>query len=390
MNNRARIPQLDGLRGIAILLVIVWHYVVCQLPPSHAAWIEVLNKSPLSISWSGVDLFFVLSGFLLGGILIENRASGSYFKPFFIRRFCRTLPLYYMVLVVFVLITSLGLYRSGKFDWLFADPFPLWSYATFTQGFFMLTLGKFGPTWLSVGWSLAVEEHFYLTLPFVIYFSAPRSLPWVLLGLILMSQALRFLVVYVFASHAHANFFLMPCRADSLLAGVLVAWASRNPQFGARIASNIKRFYGILAVLFAGVALLAYSQETFYSTLMSRVGYSWLALFYTALLLIVLYEKSGPLAWLCRRPLLREVGIVSYGIYLLHLPVSGLLHGLLDQSVPRLIGVRSAGITLLAFLVTLALARLSYVFFEKPIVNFGHQWRYRVSGAPVVPAPNKR
>src|SRR6266446_4286628 len=92
-----RVPELDGLRGIAILLVIVWHYAVelfAREPGSTAAY----GLAVLRLSWSGVDLFFVLSGFLIGGILIDNRGARNYFRVFYFRRVCRIVPLYYLCL----------------------------------------------------------------------------------------------------------------------------------------------------------------------------------------------------------------------------------------------------------------------------------------------------
>src|ERR687884_397533 len=117
-----RIRELDGVRGIAILLVLVWHYLVCQVgaPPPLFRF--------LMATWSGVDLFFVLSGALLRGRLPIGTANG----------------------------------------WLFDDPLPLWSYATFTQNFLMSKWGTFGPNWLAPTWSLAIEEQFYLLLTIVI------------------------------------------------------------------------------------------------------------------------------------------------------------------------------------------------------------------------------
>jgi len=383
MKTQARIPELDGLRGIAILMVVVWHYFLCQLPQSDSWWIQFAGRSPLNIAWSGVDLFFVLSGFLLGGILIDNRTSPNFFKTFFVRRFCRTLPPYYLVLLVFVLFVSLGWYREGRFDWLFKGAYPTWSYATFTQPWFTMTTRNFGPNWLSVGWSLAVEEHFYLVLPFVIYCCPNRSLPYLLSGLIAAVTLLRMFIVSVLPNYTLVNFFLMPCRADSLLIGVFAAWAVRNTRFAEEMTSNTRRLYWILAVFIAGASVIAYKDYPVAASFMSLFGYSWLALLFTVLLLICLFERKGPVAWLCRNPLLQQVGIISYGIYLFHQPVSGLMHGFLNRSIPKLTDLRSSGITLLAFLVTLALARLSYNFFEKPIINFSHKYRYTRDETPV-------
>ena len=146
-----RIKELDGLRGIAILLVILWHYCAVQIEPGNSVALEFLSRL-LSTTWSGVDLFFVLSGFLIVGILVDAKGSPTYFKTFYIRRMCRILPLYYLMVVLFVLLPKIGL--SGN-DWLFARDLPLLSYFTLTQNFFMHN-GGFGSNWLGVTWSLAI------------------------------------------------------------------------------------------------------------------------------------------------------------------------------------------------------------------------------------------
>src|ERR671933_724528 len=130
-----RYPELDGLRGIAILMVVAWHY----------------NLGPFL---SGVDLFFVLSGFLLGGILLDKKEAPNYFKAFYARRVCRIFPLYFVCLLVFVILVAvpvLGWLLFGdSIRLLLGDPIPLWSYMTFTQNFAMAQLGGWGNPWLFV------------------------------------------------------------------------------------------------------------------------------------------------------------------------------------------------------------------------------------------------
>src|SRR5262245_21157587 len=125
-----RMPELDGIRGVAISLVLFWHYIICQLDvpyDSVAANVKVF----FALTWSGVDLFFVLSGFLLGGILMDNKGSSNYFKVFYIRRACRIFPLYYSWLFILLMLAfvapSLGTmsHFGGSF----------WSYLTYLQNF---------------------------------------------------------------------------------------------------------------------------------------------------------------------------------------------------------------------------------------------------------------
>jgi peptidoglycan/LPS O-acetylase OafA/YrhL len=201
-----RIPQLDGLRGIAILLVIFWHYYMNGGGNSSPFYEKKLWERLLSLSWSGVDLFFVLSGFLIGGILMEKQKTSNYFRIFYLRRFCRIFPLY------FALLFSLGgfLYfcwppdilapqsQKNAYYFLTGDfhKVPWWSYPLFLQNFFLTYHNQFDSTWLSVTWSLAIEEQFYLVLPLLIRFIPPSRLPYVLILLIFVAPVFRLFCLY--------------------------------------------------------------------------------------------------------------------------------------------------------------------------------------------------
>ena len=159
------------MRGIAILLVVVWHYVGAPLQAVPGP-VALAGFRSLRLAWSGVDLFFVLSGFLIGGILLDQRASPGYFKAFYARRFCRIFPVYFLWLGLFFALLALapGFTSSPAFRHLFDKPLPAWSYATFTQNLVIARWETFGPDWLAITWSLAIEEQFYLLLPLMVRF----------------------------------------------------------------------------------------------------------------------------------------------------------------------------------------------------------------------------
>lgn len=154
-SSASRIPQLDGVRGLAILLVLIWHYAVAPLLPSAGDWAP-LFKTVLGFTWSGVDLFFVLSGFLIGGILLDNRDATHYYKAFYARRICRIWPIYLVWLGVFLmgLVVVNTVAPQAPFAWQFQQPQPVWAYATLTQNLTMAASGTFGAPWLDVTWSL--------------------------------------------------------------------------------------------------------------------------------------------------------------------------------------------------------------------------------------------
>lgn len=105
LTSTRRLPELDGIRALAILLVLYWHFGSNQFTPQLGRYTFYFYRAG-SLCWSGVDLFFVLSGFLLGGILLDNRHAPNLFKVFYIRRFCRIFPLYYLWMGIFALVIA--------------------------------------------------------------------------------------------------------------------------------------------------------------------------------------------------------------------------------------------------------------------------------------------
>jgi len=367
-----RMPELDGVRGIAILLVLVWHYfagLIVFEPGSTAA--HALGC--LWLSWSGVDLFFVLSGFLIGGILIDNQRSDNYFRVFYVRRVCRIFPLYYLWFLLFcslLLAAQLSRFENGFHSGLFTNPLPLWSYATFSQNLLMPYI-KNGSGWMDVTWSLAVEEQFYCVLPFIIRYLEPRKLPWLLSYLILGASVLRF-GLSSSSGGLIASYVFMPCRADALCLGVLCAWMTRQQKIAQLLEAHTLALYAVFVILLLGAAALTISWRD--------IGYTWLALLYSCLLLITVTEKRGIIKAIAMNSLLRRLGITSYGTYLFHSGMLGLTHGLILHQRPQIHNVQDLMITIFALILTLALANLSWNCFEKRLVSKAHRLNYKDSG----------
>ncbi|MCB1185196.1 acyltransferase, partial [bacterium] len=354
-----RIRELDGLRGVAILLVIGFHYLHVQAQPGAAPGL-VQAGALFRWGWGGVDLFFVLSGFLITGILLDHRDGARYWRPFYLRRACRIVPLYFLVIALFVALAPWG---RAALPWLFADARPLWSYLTFTQNLLMHDAG-FGANWLGVTWSLAIEEQFYLVVPLLVRVLPRRALTAVFVVGIVAAPGLRLLV-------GNLGAYVFPfTRGDAILAGGLLALLVRTPGAWAWVRARA----GGLAWLFvpalaAGVVLWRKN---------AGVGDPWLhAVFAGAALVAVALPLALP-AGLLHRVLRHRVlvwwGLRSYAVYLLHQPVAGLLHGLLrGEPVPVFHGWEGSGVTLLALAVTALLAEISYRFFEGPLLAWGRR-----------------
>ena len=359
------------MRGLAILLVLVWHFAGAPLQ-GEAGTLAVLGARVLRLAWSGVDLFFVLSGFLIGGILLDHRESPGYFKAFYARRFCRIVPLYFAWLALFYLVLAAApaLVASPAVGGLFEDPLPAWSYSTFTQNLVMAREERFGPEWLGITWSLAVEEQFYILLPLVIRFIAPPRLPFAFGALILAAPVFRILSGL---RGGYGALVLMPCRADALLLGVLCAWLLRRDGVRQTVAAARGALYGVLGGVAALLAVLCWQPFRFERSPWLASG---LAVLYTAFLLLAVTERRGPVSWLVRLPWLRGLGILAYGLYLVHQAVNGLAHGLILGRPPAFGTAPEIAVTLCAAAAAVVLALTSWRTFEKPLVAWGHSVRY--------------
>jgi peptidoglycan/LPS O-acetylase OafA/YrhL len=237
--------------------------------------------------------------------------------------------------------------------------------------------GGFGPHWLGITWSLAVEEQFYLFVPLLVYLLPRRVLLAVFLCAILAAPILRC------ASGGFHAFVNTPWRADSLLSGAALAVLVRWHPFMSAVQRHGRLLRPLFVTLLAGAAVMTLRPLQF-----AAFSHFWLAGLYTIFILIAFARTEPHMESLLRSPVLVWFGRLSYGIYMFHEAVSGMLHGALRHGVPQIrtlsdIGsapeIRTpfdAGITILALFVTLLLAMFSYHFFESPILRFGHRFQY--------------
>jgi len=332
-------------------------------------------EASLRLAWSGVDLFFVLSGFLIGGILIDNRESVSFFKTFYVRRVLRIFPLYFISIILFATIVSMNVTGYGQgFEWLFADPLPLWSYATFTQNIVMAVESNFGPYWIGVSWSLAIEEQFYLLLPLLIRITPPRHLAGIVLGCILIAPILRIIAYYTLGNLG--GFFLFPCRMDALFLGVLGAWVLRSPYWSGRLRDSRRALQFLTVFLGVGILQFMLLNAGIMSRLMNTIGFTWIALFYLCVVLLAVDARSRWWQSLLSCMPLRAMGLGCFSLYLFHQPVIGVISALWHGSEPRL-GDSTDLLVLTTSIVTLlGVAWLCWIAVERPCIRFGHRWRY--------------
>lgn len=360
------------------MLVLIWHFGCDANSANGHHWLFYVIDAG-SLFWSGVDLFFVLSGFLIGGILLDARNSPNYFKTFYIRRVFRIIPIYAVIVGIFYVCVAAGVpARIAGSEWLFGPTVPWYSYATFTQNIGFAAGGPNLAYWLGASWSLAVEEQFYLVLPAVVWFVSERWLPYVLGSAILAAPLLR-LVLNLGSTHNKvASFGLMPCRADALLIGVSAAMLVRRGSLWEALKIRRLRLVIVWMVLFAGLPLFIFFKvaNPLESLWMSTVGLSWLALFYVGCLLLALIYSDAWFGALLRNSWLKALGTISYGVYLLHWPVMGLTFMILRHKRPWAETSSERGLLLLALLLTIAVASLSWAVFERPLLKIGHSVRY--------------
>jgi len=377
-NATGRIPELDGLRGLAILLVILCHYV----GQSEHAPLGLLGHRFLALfsaGWTGVDLFFVLSGFLIGGILLNARDAPHYFRAFYMRRVFRILPIYYAWTLLFGVVVLAAInFFPGRLAVSANDLQRIPVQLAFLQNIFIGT-PRFAWIWFGVTWSLAVEEQFYLVAPPLIRFLTPRRLVFTLGAILCVAPVLRLLTFRYMNEGTYVAFFFMPCRADSLAWGVLLAAGWRESWFREYVRRNGANLSRALLILFLGVGGLLWWLIHPTSWVTISIGFSWLAIFYSALLLAVVSGSIGWLAKLMRWRFLVWLGGVSYCVYLLHVSFNYFVHQVFLHADPQIYNARGVGLSVLALAMTLAVAKLSERYFEKPLIRRGHSYSYEES-----------
>jgi peptidoglycan/LPS O-acetylase OafA/YrhL len=381
-SSHEHLPELDGVRGIACLLVLILHCLYGLLVLDFE-FVRLFFARFVVILIGGVDFFFVLSGFLIGGILLDSRKASNFFQVFWIRRAARILPVYLLLLFSYGAALSLRPMVDAPWmdEWLLKPPLlPFWSYATFTQNYFMAATHDTGAFWIGITWSLAVEEQFYIVFPLLVYALRKRMLIVLALTSLVFAAWLRN-YLWVWSGQFYTGYFPTPARVDALMFGFLVTCIVRSPD----ILSGLTRYRAVLdtlAVLALGVILEGSLWEKMTTTAFSLMS----AIFAYAILRIFLND-GGWYRAILRNPFLVQAGLISYAWYMYHQAVNGLLHGMFFQHPPRISNWKELGVACLVLLVSAALAALSTRFYERPFRLRGRRMRYVFEPNTSIAAP---
>ena len=370
---RNRFPALDGLRALAILAVFFEHYG----GGSHGGKLMMLVNRVRLYGWVGVDLFFVLSGFLITGILYDTLGDSHYFKRFFARRSLRIFPIYYLVFAVLFALTPFLLYqwRPGHLLFLVYLGNFLGNY---DFSYYDIASRRFASATVEIGhfWSLCVEEQFYLLWPPLVYAVRRRRSLLVAAALLSLSAVALRMGLYLYGGAELSERWsvrTLPFRVDSLLAGAMLALLLRGSRSDA-VQRSCKWAFLVGSAGAIGIFSLSGSLR---DLLYSGFAFSFTALASAGLIGCTLRAGSTAYKVFDWKPL-RTLGKYSYGFYIYHLLFAKLWIALLVLLGTRLHSLAAAGAIALPlnFVTTFLVAKVSYDFYEKRFLRYKVHFEY--------------
>jgi len=390
----ARDPRLDGLRGLAIALVMLYH--TTQYGFARDPFAKALVLVP-SLGWSGVDLFFVLSGFLITGLLLRAKRGERYYRVFFARRALRILPLYWAVLLFFLALgPRLPLFAHVDF-WYPGASRESWWFWLFLSNVEIAWEGARQHRFLDLAWSLAIEEHFYLLWPWVVRHTSERGLLRVCAAAALGALALRAALLWAGASPL-APYVLTPCRLDTLATGSALAVLAQQGGL-ARLAPTARRVLPAALALFVAccawaraatgvapapgdfAAATAHALGFHAHPLVQTVGYTLLCAIWGSLLVVAATAAPGSrVARACEAPWLRRLGVHGYALYLFHFFVGALAAGLpfTPSRHPQWFVPAQLALWAVSIGASYGLALVSWRLLEQPALSLKRHFPYPV------------
>jgi peptidoglycan/LPS O-acetylase OafA/YrhL len=366
------LPCLDGVRGLAIIVVMFYHYEVRAWP--WKAGLGKLGWLVASEGWLGVNLFFVLSGFLITGILFDTKDCANFFRVFYARRTLRIFPVYYMMLTFMFIIVPVF---SGAGTPLGRQ---LWSWFYLTNVPIAFD-GFSGTPWFTAHfWSLAIEEQFYLLWPLLVFARPLRSLVRICVGLLVATLAAR-VICHALGVPWHFTSYFTLLRFDDLVCGALAALLLRDQQYGQKL---LRVAWACMIAL--GVACLALVLWRHFPAMWDgvthTVGFSVFSAFFAVMIVVAVTSPSRSLvARFWSNPALRFFGKYSYGMYVYHQYMRRGIDSLgLDVEkltyYQRSAAVGHATYLSLNFAGTLVLALVSWHVLERPILGLKARFPY--------------
>ena len=363
-------PALDGVRGLALALVFFNHWGGTFGPWSTLGAGERFAARLSSAGWCGVDLFFVLSGFLITGILLDTRKAPDFFKTFYVRRTLRIFPLYYIFLFALFILFRPFLHAIPEYRALSSHQISYWLYL---QNWQTSIRG-----WPSFGmdhlWSLAVEEQFYLVWPLIVFWGGRSRIVSIAGALIVLPFALRVAILvspsWRLGSPENFAYASSITRVDALACGAWIAAVARGPGGVARI----RRLGAPLAVISAAALIaLVVVRRTFdkYDIGAQTLGFSLLAFLFSGvvMVLVTLPRNHRFERIFCWKPL-RKLGTISYAAYIFHAPILVFIATYVHLGATPFAAGEKGIHFVLGVVVTLACAEVSWRYFEKRLLAF--------------------
>ncbi len=344
--------NLDGLRGIAAIMVVICHFFLMN-SVEHYIGSKAYGQFS-KFGQHGVSLFFVLSGFVITRILINNKSEDNYFRQFYWRRFLRIFPLYYLFLFLWYWILPLIVHN---------DILPLHKQIPFYfyfQNFDWLThVSQEAPGQPYHYWSLAVEEHFYLIWPLVIYITPAKHVSKVIIGMILLVIPIKIL----FLNHGISINKTTFTRFDQILLGALLAYLESNNQLFER-SQFFKKLFKILLLVCLPLAVYVFANKGRFHELKEVVKYNLLGLIFFAIIgLVILSKAKAGFNKFLESKVMQYLGTISYGIYVWHAAALLLVDKLMLTKIWPLD-------FLFTLILTLIMAHCSYFYYEKKILKY--------------------
>ena len=364
----SRIPELDGIRAIAIWMVLLVH-VITGFPNPEGALSFLPGSMQVAIGhgWLGVDLFFMLSGFLITGILLDTRERPHYFRNFYARRFLRIMPLYFTM----VLVWALFYHQYGRYLLLSsvfgANLAPVFHVAV-----------PHGPTVL---WSLAVEEHFYFLWPLIVLLVDRKKLLWLCLAIFVGCPILR--GICALKGVNPGTIIVFSCfRFDGLATGAAIAIWARSARFDRKTAHVIA---AICLVMLCVVTIGGAGHGIFGTKTPVGLAFTYTQAYFAFAIPFVLALVYRGTVWtsVLRNPFMQLSGALSYCLYLIHLSIGDGYQALLAKRLhlgpTETVLARATVIVSLSF----AIAALSRKFLEQPCLALKSRFEEARKGTEV-------